>query len=285
MPWRSPCPVVLTIHDILYQHISDHSGIKRKLYNTLYKIQRGAMARKAACILTVSEYSRKDILNFYHILPNRIVITYNAVSERFHPNISTVDQEQIQKKYGLTAPYILNLSNFKPHKNPGILIEAFAQMPPSLRLHTKLVLAGKHNAFTNPLRHRVKILNLEKNILFPGIIEEEDLPGLYAGATIFAFPSTYEGFGLPPLEAMSCGIPVISSNATSLPEVIGQAGLLIAPNDINAWSNAFVQLLQDSSLQKIYSEQGQERAKIFSLEIIAQNILNALVKTAHNHLT
>lgn len=276
MPYRAPCPVFITIHDILYQRISDHKGLKKRLYNALYRAQRGAMARRAAGILTVSEYSRRDIAAFYGLDPDRIAVTFNAVSARFNPHIPPADIARVKKKYGLNAPYILNLSNFKPHKNPETLIAAYANLSPDIRKRTHLVLAGAHNAFVPPLRAQAKTLHLSQTIHFPGAIAEADLPALYAGAALFAFPSLCEGFGLPPLEAMACGIPVVASNATSLPEVVGDAGLLVSPSDIHAFSAAIARLLSDNALHQTCAENGLQRAQLFSLETVAGRILNAI---------
>ena len=277
MPYRAPCPVVITIHDILYQRISDHTGLKKRVYNALYRIQRGAMARRASGILTVSEYSRRDIAAFYGIDPARIAVTYNAVSGRFHPNIPPEHIARVKKKYGLKRPYILTLGNFKPHKNPEALIAAYASLSPDIRKRTHLVLAGAHNAFVPPLCDLVEFLSLSKTVHFPGAIDDADLPALYAGAKLFAFPSLCEGFGLPPLEAMACGIPVVALNATSIPEVIGDAGLLVSPTDIYAFGAAIAQLLQDDALRQTCIEKGLQRAGLFSLETVAGRILNALI--------
>lgn len=280
IPIRAHCPVVMTIHDLLYQYVSDLTGIKRLVYNTLYKMQRGYMARNAARVLTVSEHSRQDIARYYGLDANQIVITYNAVSNRFHPNISQSSIDHIKSKYGLTAPYIFNLNNFKPHKNPQGLIEAYAQLPESVRETWHLAIGGKHNAFTPALQERVQTLDLSHCIHFPGMIDDEDLPAFYAGADLFVITSFYEGFGIPPLEAMACGTPIVSSNATSLPEVVGTAGPLVAPHDTAALAQAMVLILEDENVQKHNIQKGLEQAQNFTQEKTASKILHALEETA-----
>ena len=280
IPINAPCPVVMTIHDLLYQHVSDLRGIKRYIYNTLYRLQRGYMARHAARVLTVSEHSRQDIAKYYGLNANQITITYNAVSDRFNPHIEKTNIDQIKKKYGLTAPYIFNLNNFKPHKNPSGLIEAYAQLSTQVQQTTHLVMGGKHNVFTLPLQQRVAQLGLSEQIHFPGMIDDNDLPAIYAGAKLFVISSFYEGFGIPPLEAMACGTPVISSNATSLPEVVDDAGLLIDPHNTQAITIAIDQLLHDDHLRHIKVQKGFQRVTHFSQEKVAGKILNALEETA-----
>lgn len=280
IPISAPCPVVITIHDLLYQYVSDLTGLKRYIYNTLYRLQRGYMARHAARVLTVSEHSRQDIAKYYGLDANQITITHNAVSNRFHPNISKTNIDQVKKKYGLTAPYIFNLNNFKPHKNPRGVIEAYAQLSTQVQQHTHLVIGGKHNAFTPPLQQHVAQLGISNQVIFPGMIDDADLPAIYAGAKLFVIASFYEGFGIPPLEAMACATPVISSHATSLPEVVGDAGMLVDPHNIQALSASIDRLLQDENLRHNYIQNGLQRVTQFSQEKIAGQILKALEETA-----
>jgi len=279
VPINAPCPVVMTIHDLLYQYVSDLSGLKRYVYNTLYRLQRGYMARHAARVLTVSEHSRQDIAKYYGLDASRITITHNAVSDRFSPNIAKTNIDQVKKKYGLTAPYIFNLNNFKPHKNPRGLIEAYAQLSTQVQQHTHLVIGGKHNAFTPPLQQRVAQLGISEQVIFPGMIDDADLPAIYAGAKLFVIASFYEGFGIPPLEAMACGTSVISSNATSLPEVIGDAGILVDPHNTQDITLAIDQLLHDDHLRHIKIQNGLKRVTHFSQEKVAGKILHALEET------
>lgn len=280
MPIRSPCPVVMTVHDLLYQYVSDLSGIKKWIYNTLYRLQRGYMARHAARVLTVSEHSQNDIAKYYGLPLDQIVITHNAVSDRFCPKLDKTVIASVKKKYNITVPYIFNLNNFKPHKNPSGLIEAYAQLPKEIQSQTHLVIGGNHNSFTPPLQQHVKKLGLSDVIHFPGIIQDEDLPAIYSGADLFVITSFYEGFGIPPIEAMASGTPVISSNATSLPEVIGDAGLLVSPNDIQGLTRAIEQVLNDHTLRDTLVQKGLQRIQVFTQEKVAGKILNALEDTA-----
>ena len=239
------------------------------------------MARRAARVLTVSEHSRQDICKYYGLDADNIVITHNAVSERFTPDIHVTEIEKVKKKYSLSAPYIFNLNNFKPHKNPGIIIEAYALLDPNIRERTHLVIGGRHHPeFTPHLQERVRKLGLYNHIHFPGAIDDEDLPAIYAGADLFVISSIYEGFGIPPLEAMACGTPVISSNATSLPEVIGDVGPLVDPMDTRELATQIKRLLTSFDLRHEGIQKGLERAKEFTREKVANRILNALEQTA-----
>jgi len=280
IPLRAPCPVVMTIHDLLYQYVSDLSGPKKWLYNTLYRMQRGYMARSAAKVLTVSEYSRKDISKYYGLDRHEIAVTYNAVSKRFRPDIQKTEIETIKHKYGISDPYVLNLNNFKPHKNASGLVTAFAKVDEKKRNDITLVIAGKHNTFTKALEEQIDQLQLKNAIHLPGVIDDEDLPAIYAGAFCFIISSYYEGFGIPPLEAMASATPVISSNATSLPEVVGDAGILVSPHDTDAMAIALETMFHDTALSEELAQKGLERAKLFTQEEVANRILNALEKTA-----
>lgn len=276
-PLRAPCPIVMTIHDLLYQYVSDLTGLRRYLYNALYRIQRGAMARRSASVLTVSQHSKRDICKYYGLSPSKVEITYNAVSDRFNPQIADADVERVKRKYGIEKPYILNINNFKPHKNPKALLKAFSKLSQGLQDKYMLVMGGKHHpVYTPALTDAISEHDLCEKILLPGIIADEDLPALYKGAELFAISSTYEGFGIPPIEAMACGTPVVSSNATSLPEVIGNAGLLVSPNDIDGYANAFESVLSSDTLREELAQKGLEQIKHFTPEKVASRILQVL---------
>lgn len=280
IPLRAPCPVVMTIHDLLYQYVSDLRGMKKWLYNTLYRLQRGYMARAAAKVLTVSEYSRQDIAKYYNLSREEISVTYNAVSSRFRPDIRNTEIEKTKMKYGIPRKYIFNLNNFKPHKNAETLVKAFAKLDAVKRTDTTLVIGGKHNAFTKTLQTEIDRLQITDAIHLPGVIEDEDLPAIYAGATCFVITSTYEGFGIPPLEAMASGTPVISSKATSLPEVMGDAGVMVSPHNTNELARVLEKTLNDEGMRKNMTEKGLQRAKLFTQEEVASRILKALETTA-----
>lgn len=280
IPLRAACPVVMTIHDLLYQYVSDLRGMKKWMYNTLYRLQRGYMARSAAKVLTVSEYSRQDIARYYGLARDEIAVTYNAVSNRFQPDIRDTKIENIKSKYSIPSKYIFNLNNFKPHKNAQTLVTAFAKLSVEKRHNTTLVIGGKHNPFTKTLQAEIERLQITDAIHLPGVIEDEDLPAIYAGATCFVITSTYEGFGIPPLEAMASGTPVISSDATSLPEVMGDAGILVSPHDTDELARVLEKTLNDEDMRKSMTEKGLQRAKLFTQEEVASRILKALETTA-----
>jgi glycosyltransferase involved in cell wall biosynthesis len=182
----------------------------------------------------------------------------------------------VKKKYGIKKDYLLYVGNFKPHKNVDCLVEAFIQLPSRLKEYYQLVLSGKLDEYSIRLVEKVKKLSLDGKVVFTGLVSDDDLPSLYSGATVFVFPSLYEGFGLPPLEAMACGTPVICSNKTSLPEVIGDGGVLVDPGRPEDFTNAIESLLSDQSVRDSISLKGLQRAREFSLGRTAKKLLETI---------
>ena len=179
-----------------------------------------------------------------------------------------------RSKYGINRKYVLYIGNFEHHKNVDGLIKAYSGLPAELRKEYFLVVGGKDEKNSPGIEKLSGELGVRENIFFPGFIEEDDLPSIYGGAEIFIFPSFYEGFGLPPLEAMACGIPVIASNVSSLPEVVGDAGSLVDPKDIYGLTTAIKELLTDARVRYKMREKGLKRAKLFQAGDTTQKILN-----------
>jgi glycosyltransferase involved in cell wall biosynthesis len=230
-------------------------------------------------IITVSQHSKMDIVQKWGIPDDKIKVIPNGVSKRFYPVESLELISKVKNKYGVKKDYILYVGNFKPHKNVSLLVKAFAQLPPSLRRHYQLVLAGTFDEYSTQLNAITADLHLKGKVVFTGAVYEEDLPVLYSGAMIFVFPSLYEGFGLPPLEAMSCGTPVICSNVTSLPEVVGDSGVLADPRESRNFADAMELLLTDHKLRDKLYYRGLQRAKEFSLERSAKKLLKTIEST------
>ena len=269
-PYRVECPLIVTIHDLLLLRLPEYTVWIRCLKNWLRKWSAARVAGRADRILTVSEHARRDIESILGVRKSKIVVVPNAVGESFRPVEDPATLAAIVNRYGLQVPYILYLGNFKPHKNVSALMEAFASVPAQLRDSHQLVLAGDLGPFAAEHRQLATDFSLTGRAHFAGRVAEGDMPGLYSGATLFVFPSLYEGFGLPPLEAMACGTAVVSSNRSSLPEVVGDAACLVDPDDVPALATAIHKLIEDGGERRRMEARGLERAAGFRSEQICE---------------
>ena len=265
----SPCPVVTTVHDISFQIHPDLFLPKdRRILQTF--VPRSM--RKAAAVVAVSESTRRDILRSYPRIPKEKV---HVVLEAAGPHFKVPDGGQetaraaANNALGLTdRPYLLAVGVLQPRKNLEVLLDAFALLklgphPPPHRL----VIAGKRGWLDETDRQLAALpAEVTREIVLAGYVADADLPALYGGADALCYPSRYEGFGLPPLEAMACGCPVLCSRASSLPEVVGDAGILLPFADSNAWAHALETLLSSPAVQARWRERGPERAALFSWE-------------------
>jgi glycosyltransferase involved in cell wall biosynthesis len=232
-------------------------------------------ARRAAHIVTVSEYSRADIGRTYGIAPQRITVTPEAAPPNLLPVTNETELKRISESYGIRDRYILSLCSIHPRKNLVRLIEAYSSLRgvrPEVKL-PQLVLAGKRGWLESETFRAAERNSFGNDLLFTGYVPERDLAGLYSGAICFVYPSYFEGFGLPIVEAMQCGVPVIAGNRTSLPEVVGDAGLLFDPFDTQALIKALAQVLDDSEYRESLRVKGLERAKQFNWLTTAQMTL------------
>jgi glycosyltransferase involved in cell wall biosynthesis len=268
-PFFSPCPKAITIHDLLFLAVGG-----RRFENALFKPWARLMGSRAARIITDSEHSRRDIETMLGFDPARIEVVPLGVSRRFSPE-AREQTPQLLCRLGVTAPYILTVTNFRRHKNDGLLVRAFAGVA-SRHPSVSLVLAGKPADDQKGLIELVERLDLHSRVHLPGLIPDEDLPALYAGAELFAFPSVYEGFGLPVLEAMACGTAVVSSSSSSLPEIAEGAAVLLSPTDVDEWSRAMNDLLANGDQRKKWAHAGLERAESFTWRRSAEKILTVL---------
>jgi glycosyltransferase involved in cell wall biosynthesis len=183
------------------------------------------------------------------------------------------ESESVFRKYGLPSEYLLYVGTIQPRKNLDTLIEAFYRLKKSASIEDKLVIVGRKGWLYEKLFARIKELHLESEIIFTGFVPDEELPFIYDRARVFLYLSLFEGFGLPPLEAMACGVPVITSNTTSLPEVVGDAGITVSPTDIDGVSAAIMRILSDPPLAAHLREAGRARAALFSWETAARETL------------
>lgn len=263
-PIWSPVPFVFTIHDLIFLHFPEEAS--RLMQPYFHWVVKSA-AHRAYRVLTVSEFSKREILQWANLPQEKVIVVGNGVGERFTPNGS---------RHNPGYSYFLYIGNRRPHKNLSRLLTAFSKVTAK---EIRLVLSGNSEP---SILGQIKQLNLEGRVVFTGFISDADLPHYYRGAIALIFPSLYEGFGLPPLEAMACGTPVITSNITSLPEVVGDAAIIVNPLDVDALQHSIEQILKDEDLRRYLSSKGIEQSKKFSWDRTAkltQNILNDAMKT------
>ncbi|HTD77633.1 MAG TPA: glycosyltransferase family 1 protein, partial [Chloroflexota bacterium] len=233
-----------------------------------------AGARRAQAVITVSECSKQDIMKIIGLGPERIHVIGNAVDASLYPVRDAWLLASVRERYGIAPRFVLYFGGFDMRKNVPRLIEAYARLPEALRREYQLVIAGRYQHLGHPLypdpRQTVRRLGLEGNVIFTGQIREQDKAPLYSAATVFAFPSLYEGFGMPVLEAMACGTPVVTSNVSALPEVAGDAGLLVNPYAPEAISEALAELLESAARREDLSRRGLERARRFTWPQVAE---------------
>ena len=278
-PPMSPCPFVVSIHDLSFEHLPQ--TFKRRSRIQLRLTVRNS-ARRAAHILALSESARQDIIETYGILPERVTMIPLAAPAHFAPVTDARDLQRVRHTYGIDGDYILSVGSIQPRKNLTRLVRAFASLHherTGVKL-PKLVLVGKQGWLYDETLRAIKESGLGNEILLTGYVPEADLPALYSGAICFVYPSYFEGFGLPPLEAMKCGTPVIVGNQTSLPEVVGDAGLLVDPFDEAEITSALAQLIDNRDLRDKLRRKGLERAGQFSWNDTARRTLEVYKQVA-----
>jgi glycosyltransferase involved in cell wall biosynthesis len=219
-------------------------------------------------VIADSEHTRRDLIRLLEIPPGDIEVAHLGVERRFRPLEDQASLEAVRRNNGLPPEIILYVGTIEPRKGLDTLIAAYGTL--ASEISHKLVIAGKRGWYTEPLFKQVEALGLGKRVHFTDYVADEDLPWLYNLADLFAFPSRYEGFGLPPLEAMACGVPVVCSNAASLPEVAGQAAVLVQPDDVEGLATAMLRVLRDSALQAEMRARGLERARLFTWDEAAR---------------
>ncbi len=266
-PLRARCPVVVTIHDLFF---IGYPGRRRPLYDPAMTALARLYARRAAAIVADSEHSKRAIVARLGVQPSKITVIPVALGEEFRAG---VEAGEVGKRYGIASPYILYVGNFKPHKNLPRLLRAYAALPDRLGSAHALVLAGGDRDGRHALEDLAARLGLGDRAAFPGRIADGDLPALYAGAALFVLPSLEEGFGLPALEAMACGAPVIASNRGALPEVVGDAGILVDAESETELAQVLARALSDGGLRENLRRRGLARAALFSPERTAGRVL------------
>lgn len=268
--WRTRGPYVATIFDgTLWRH-RDWLSWKARLY--MAPLAKRA-ARRAALVLTISEFSKAEIVSLTGVDPGKVINAGIAIAPAFKPVEDERRRAEVRAKYSLPAEYVLFVGSLEPRKNLGTLLEAWAILrrgdPAWGR---KLVLAGRRAWGADAIETRIEALGLRGDVIVADYISAEDLPVVYTMANVFVFPSSYEGFGLPPLEAMACGVPVVCSRAPALPEATGEAAEMVDPDDVGAWVDAIRRVASDQVLRLRLRESGLARAASFSWASVANRV-------------
>ena len=286
VPRALSCPYVMTVHDML-EHMSlprDQNGFLRSLYFQLTKRVLAGAAR----IFAVSNFTRNEIEKLFDIPLNHIEVVYNAIDERFlRGHATAADREMIAQRYQVTYPFLLYAGRISPHKNVVRMIEAFSALKTELEKENaypdlKLIIIGDDMSGNPDLRRTVVRSGVQNDVRFLGFIPIEVLRIFYDVAKIFVFPSLYEGFGLPPLEAMAHGTPVVTSNVSSLPEVVGNAAVLVNPENVFEIMRALHRVLMDQPLRDRMKERGYQQATKFSWELSVRRVLDVYRQVAED---
>ena len=264
LPAAVGCSSVVTIHDCI--HLMFPQYLPSRAAYAYARAQMWTAAHRSDCILTVSDASKRDILHLFNIPPEKIVVIYNAIDAHFSVTPPADAVGRVRERYQLNHRFVLYVGNIKPHKNLVRLIEAFNELRTGELEDLKLLIIGDEISKLPALRRAVHRHKLHKHVRFLGYVPDDQLAVLYRLAAVFVFPSLYEGFGLPPLEAMASGTPVVVSNVSSLPEVVGDAAVLVDPHDVDSIVDGLRLVLTDPARAEEMRRKGLERAREFSWE-------------------
>ncbi|MFN8475588.1 MAG: glycosyltransferase family 1 protein [Anaerolineae bacterium] len=265
---------VVTVHDLSFLTVPEAADAGLRAYLT--EAVPRSVAR-ADHILADSEHTKQDLVRLLRTPADKISVLYSGVSPAFRRVEDRARLTDVCNRYSLTEPFILGLGTLEPRKNLVRLIEAFGQLVAAGEPHV-LALVGGQGWLYGPIFERVQTLGLQERVRFLGFVPDGDLPALYTAADAFAFPSLYEGFGLPPLEALACGTPTVVSNVSSLPEVVGDAALQVPPTDVDALAAALTRLLHDGPLRARLGEEGPRQASRFTWDAAAAQLREILYR-------
>ena len=270
---------VITIHDMVHKYFPETIGGENLKYLT-NKLPN--IAKKAHCVITDSESTKNDIIKLLNVPEEKVKVIYLGVDGVFKPLIDTKALASVKKRYGLPEKFILFLGTIEPRKNIQGLMKAYAKLCEETSFNHDLVLAGDIQWKSGGLKNLIKDLRFVDRVRFIGYVDETDLANLYNLADIFVYPSFYEGFGLPIIEAMACGVPVVTSNTSSLPEIAGNAAVLIDPHSIDDLAQGIKRVLSDNELRQNLIRSGLERAKLFTWEKCAREIMKVFKELLSN---
>ncbi len=275
---RLKIPTVLTVHDVRFIHMPETYHRARYLF---LKVVVPLSFSRACRIITVSKNTKNDLIKHFKVPDEKIDIAYNPVHARFKQIANDSILSVARTKFRLPAKFILYVGHLEPRKNLTRLIQAYEIL--LKEYDYKLVIVGKPDWFYSSLFDRVRNKKLESNILFTGYVQDDDLPALYNLASVVAFPSLHEGFGLPVLEAMSCGTPVVTSNVSALPELAGDAAVLVNPYNVESIADGIMKILKDDDLRRKLISKGLNRVKQFNAKDAARMISKTYIRALNNY--
>jgi len=268
--------LIMTVHDLSFEHLPDcfttFERVKDRILIPFY-------IRRADRILTVSEFSKQDMVALYGAAPEKIVVGYNGVNPAFKPLSDGGEQEEAAKilsGYGINKAFILYIGRLNRRKNLHILIDSFNRIKKEGKFEHQLVIVGRRDYLPASDMEMINSSPFYQDIVFTGYLPDQHLPFAYGRADVFVYPSLFEGFGLPCLEAMACGCPVVTSNTTSLPEVVGDTGILIDPLNAEEIATAILAVLTDPARRSAMASMGLERAKMFTWKHTAEKMLEII---------
>ncbi len=269
-PKSKTCKIIVTIHDLIPYFLPE---VVRPSFLKRFMREMPEIVELADHILTVSELSKKDLIEVLKVDPAKITVVHSAPTESYHPLPESETKQKLTKKYNLETPFILYAGGLNPRKNVAELIYAYSKICKELPSQAQLVILGSDGKHLNKLKLLTESLDLIENVVFPGFVNSNDLPLFYNGADLFVYPSLYEGFGLPPIEAMACGTPVITSNVSSLPEIVGDAAIQVNPNDTLRMAEAMFQVLTVQNLRDNLIQKGLNHSKFYNWRKNSSRIL------------
>ena len=262
---------VATIHDVMPLMFPWAFPFKHRLVS---RFALSRVCRQADVVIVPSSATKAELLRYLSVDESKVVVTPWGCEARFQSAGDPTSLALVRQRYRLPERYLLFLGTLEPRKNVLTLLQAYAQLcAQQAALDVKLVIAGGHGWGYKDVKATCEALRLTDRVVFTGFVDEDDMPDLYRGAMLFVYPSLYEGFGLPIVEAMACGVPVITSNVASIPEVAGEAAILVEPRQPEALAAAMASVLGDAQLQDTLRQRGLERASQFSWERVARQLL------------
>jgi glycosyltransferase involved in cell wall biosynthesis len=277
IPLIRVCPMVVTIHDVIY--LACQEDLPSFVGRMYYRAMMAAAVRRADRIITDSEYSKKDIQRFFRAEDDRLDVIYPGVDQSIRKNVDSVKLCEVKSRLGIVSPYLIYTGIYKLRKNHAGLLQAFKTFVDKGG-HAQLVIAGPMEDGEEMLRRLAQDLGVADRVVFTGFVEHGDLPALYSGASVYACPSLYEGFGFTVLEAMACGVPVVCSRETSLPEVAGAAALYADARNPQEFGNALYQVFRDQALRAMLVNKGMNNLQRFQWKHAAERTLAVYEKAA-----
>jgi glycosyltransferase involved in cell wall biosynthesis len=281
-PLRAPCPTVVTVHDLIPLTFPEYTRGWGRGFAVAFRVWATLLAGRAAAVITDSEYSKTEIIRELRMPASHIHVMPIAAGEEFRPDPAAEEIRGVRQRYNLPEAYLLAVGNFLPHKNLVRLVEAYTALPSAERDRMRLVLAGTP-AGHGPARSVNRNTLAHPGVMMPGFITPEDLPLLYAGATALVCPSLVEGFGLPVLEAMACGTPVVCAHAGALPEVAADAALYIDPRSVKDIGAALRRITGDEALRRELRVRGLARARDFAPQKTTGRLVDLLEAVVSGH--